>query len=376
MDERLFGSDFGQFRLERRPRIAGQSLRAWDAADEYLLRELAQQKSEVGKVLVVNDGFGALSVALHPFSPQSWSDSWLAQQACRDNLRLNRLDENTVRQLSSLQLPTPPLDVVLIKIPKTLALLEYQLLMLKPLLTPETQILLAGMTRAMPSSLWKMLERLIGPTQTLPAVKKAKLIRLQVDAALPASPNPYPLCWPLEQSDFTLCNHANVFSREKLDIGARFMLQHLPQTQGAGDVIDLGCGNGVLGLMAAAQNPQISVTFVDESWMAIASARLNCRQLSHAENRLHFRVGDGLTEFDDASADLVLCNPPFHQQQAIGDFIALSMFRDSARVLRPGGELWVIGNRHLGYHKKLKKDFRSVTLQASNSKFVILRAVT
>jgi 16S rRNA (guanine1207-N2)-methyltransferase len=374
MNETLFISEFGRFRLERRPSIARQNLRAWDAADEYLLRELAEQQTKLQNLLIVNDSFGALSVALHEFKPQNWSDSWLAHQACRENLHRNNLRENAVSFLQSLQSPPSPLDVVLIKIPKTLALLEYQLLVLKPLLKPESKILLAGMTRAMPSSLWKFLERIIGPTQTRPALKKAKLIQLQRDTSLPDVENPYPLCWPLEQSEFTICNHANVFSRERLDIGARFMLQHLPQTQGAGEIIDLGCGNGVLGLMAAAQNLQASVYFVDESYMAVESARLNCRQLKHPPGRLHFHTTDGLTGFDDDSADLILCNPPFHQQQAIGDFIALSMFRHAARVLREDGELWVIGNRHLGYHKKLKKDFRSVTLAASNSKFVILKA--
>ena len=33
------------------------------------------------------------------------------------------------------------------------------------------------------------------------------------------------------------------------------------------------------------------------------------------------------------------------------------MFRESKQVLRRGGELWVIGNRHLGYHIQLKKLF-------------------
>ncbi len=375
MTDRIFQSPYGDFELQRQPVLSRLPLRAWDAADEYLLQQLNEQNCRPANPLIVNDGFGALSIAMHAFTPQNWSDSWLAQQACRENLRINDVDETAVRFVPSLQLPQPEFDQVLIKIPKTLALLEYQLLMLKPLLKPDTQIWLAGMSRAMPSSLWKMLERIIGPTQTLPAKKKAKLIQLQLDASLSEVANPYPKCWLLEQTEFEICNHANVFAREKLDIGARFMLQHLPQTEGAGDIIDLGCGNGVLGLMAAAQNPQARVSFVDESFMAVESARINCQQLQDANERLQFQVGDGLKGFDENSADLILCNPPFHQQQAIGDFIARSMFRESARVLRPGGELWVIGNRHLGYHKKLKKDFRSVTLIASNSKFVILTAV-
>ncbi len=69
-------------------------------------------------------------------------------------------------------------------------------------------------------------------------------------------------------------NHANVFSRTSLDIGARFMLDNLP-IHSARKVIDLGCGNGVLGLSLLAKDSEVEVTFIDESHMAVASARLN-----------------------------------------------------------------------------------------------------
>jgi 16S rRNA (guanine1207-N2)-methyltransferase len=51
------------------------------------------------------------------------------------------------------------------------------------------------------------------------------------------------------------------------------------------------------------------------------------------------------------------------------------MFADSRRSLRRGGELWVVGNRHLGYHAKLKRLFGNCEVVASNTKFVVLRAV-
>jgi 16S rRNA (guanine1207-N2)-methyltransferase len=50
------------------------------------------------------------------------------------------------------------------------------------------------------------------------------------------------------------------------------------------------------------------------------------------------------------------------------------MFRQARDVLRPDGELWLIGNRHLAYHIALKKLFGKVELIASNAKFVVLRA--
>jgi len=50
------------------------------------------------------------------------------------------------------------------------------------------------------------------------------------------------------------------------------------------------------------------------------------------------------------------------------------MFSQSARHLRDGGELWIVGNRHLQYHLKLKRLFGNCRLVAGNAKFVVLAA--
>jgi 16S rRNA G1207 methylase RsmC len=50
------------------------------------------------------------------------------------------------------------------------------------------------------------------------------------------------------------------------------------------------------------------------------------------------------------------------------------MFQHSKQQLNRGGELWVVGNRHLSYHIKLKRLFGNVRTIASNKKFVVLAA--
>ena len=376
MSETHLTSPYGDYDLLRLPRRPRELLRAWDAADELLLQTLKDRSITLNRPLICNDSFGALSVALHSFHPISWSDSVIAHQATRLNLQENALAETDVDYLSSIDLPKRAVSLAIIKLPKTLALFEYQLIRLRPLLTAHSTLLVAGMAKAMPPAVWKILERIIGPTQTSRAFKKSKVIQVSVNVALGVPSNPYPVVWKLEETEFSLSNHANVFSRDKLDIGTRFLLQNLPQTEGEGDIIDLGCGNGVLGLMAAQQNPQVRLHFVDESYMALESARENCKQLPGYAERMSFHAALDLADFEDQSCDLILCNPPFHQKQAVGDTLAISMFRESARVLRSGCELWVIGNQHLGYHQKLKNWFDQVELVASNSKFVIFKATT
>jgi len=364
----------GSFKLQRFPIEAGEKLQAWDAADEYLLNDVSDKLAEIEspRVLILNDSFGALAVALHAFNPVVLSDSYLSQTSTRENLKLNQIQPEQVKLLTSLELPEGTFDFILIKAPKTIAYLEDSLSRLQSVMTENTQLITAGMVKNMPASIWKTIDKVVGETVPSKAVKKARLIYAKPDLTKRVS-NDYPSYFALENTAYQIANHANVFSRQSLDIGTRFFLSKLPQNEKYQQVVDLGCGNGVVGLIFAEKNPQASLNFVDESFMAVASAELSFKQLK-SKKAATFQTGDALTNFTENSMDLILCNPPFHQQTTIGSHIALRMFKQARQVLRTGGELWVIGNRHLGYQVSLKKYFSKVELVASDAKFIILKA--
>jgi 16S rRNA (guanine1207-N2)-methyltransferase len=371
----LFNVPQGSFDLIRLPLRRHELLQPYDAGDDYLLCHLAEQylPKPGSRVLIFNDSFGALAVTLSAYRPAAVSDSYLSQQATRLNLERNGKAADSVRLINSLEILEGQYDLVLIKVPKTLALLEHQLISLHGHLKRDTQIVLAGMVKMLPATIWQTVERLLGPTTTALARKKAKLIFAQGQQSENPLANPYPVRYKLEHTDFWIANHANVFSRDSLDIGTRFLLEHLPEGLGKCVIVDLGCGNGVVGLTAAARNPDAIVHFVDESYMAVASARENFEAAFDLERSASFQLGDSLKDFEPESADLILCNPPFHQQYEQGDQIAVGMFKDAKRVLLQEGELWVIGNRHLHYHANLDRLFGGHVVVAANSKFVILR---
>ena len=160
------------------------------------------------------------------------------------------------------------------------------------------------------------------------------------------------------------------------------MLKQLDKCPRANKIIDLGCGNGALGIIAHRLQPDAQLYFTDESYMAVKSAKesyqLNfCDHSDHpASDKVNFEAANILisSRSEDHKADLILCNPPFHQAHTIGDHIAWQMFKQSLKALNNGGELWVIGNRHLAYHIKLKKLFGNCKTIASNNKFVVLAA--
>ncbi|SCZ05116.1 methyltransferase [Pseudomonas sp. NFACC37-1] len=375
----LLDSPFAQLDLIRQPEQQNEPLQAFDAADEYLLAYLAeQQPAAQTRVLVLNDGFGALAASLAGNAlVTSSGDSFLALQALEKNLVRNGRPFDAVPTLPASEALAGPFDRVLIKVPKTLALLEEQLIRLQGQLAPGAQVIAGAMIKHLPRAAGDLLERYIGPVQASLAVKKARLLIATPPSA--SSPNstpvvsPYPTRYWLDEPKIELLNHANVFCREGLDIGTRAFLPHLPKNLGTARVADLGCGNGVLAIASALRNPEARYTLVDESYMAVQSAAENWRA-ALGEREVTIRPGDGLAGQEAQSLDVVLCNPPFHQQQVVGDFLAWRMFQQAREALVVGGALYIVGNRHLGYHSKLARLFRGVEQVAATPKFVILKA--
>ncbi|MFF7731849.1 MULTISPECIES: methyltransferase [unclassified Streptomyces] len=370
---------WGEPALTRFPEDPRDRLRAWDASDEYLLRHLAEERVPLdGTVVVVGDRWGALVTALAAHGPAQITDSHLAQEATRANLARAGVAPGAVRLLTTQDPPPERIDVLLVRVPKSLALLEDQLLRLAPAVHAGTVVVGTGMVKEIHTSTLTLFERILGPTRTSLAEKKARLILCTPDPARERPGNPWPYVYTLPDgigpaAGGTVVNHAGVFCADRLDIGTRFFLRQLPEGRGR-RVVDLGCGNGVVGTSVALGDPDAEVLFVDESFQAVASAEATYKA-NGAPGHAEFRVGDGLAGVPSGSVDLVLNNPPFHSHQATTDATAWRMFTGARRALRPGGELWVIGNRHLGYHVKLRKLFGNSRVVASDPKFVVLKAV-
>ncbi|KWW18409.1 methyltransferase [Pseudomonas putida] len=370
----LLTTPYAELDLIRQPEQANDPLQAFDAADEYLLAQLHAQAPDANcRVLVLNDSFGALAASLAGrLQVVSSGDSHLAHLALEKNLARNGLPFDSVPFVPASERWQGPFDRVLVRVPKTLALLEEQLIRLQGHLAPGAQVIAGAMIKHLPHAAGDLMEKYIGPVQASLAQKKARLLTATL-AERPVARSPYPSRYRLDAPALELVNHANVFCREGLDIGTRAFLPHLPRDLGNARVADLGCGNGVLAVASALTNPDAQYTLVDESYMAVQSAQENW-QAALGERPATFVAADGLAGVEKQSLDVVLCNPPFHQQQVVGDFLAWRMFLQAREALVVGGALYIVGNRHLGYHSKLARLFRGVEQVAATPKFVILKA--
>src|SRR5690242_6555032 len=192
MNDRMT-TPWGELALARFPEDPRERLRAWDASDEYLLRHLEAEKVPLsGTVVVLGDRWGALVTALAAHRPVQITDSFLAQEATRANLARAGAETGAVRLLTTQDPPPERVDVLLVRVPKSLALLEDQLLRLAPAVHEGTVVVGTGMVKEIHTSTLQLFERILGPTRTSLAERKARLIFCTPDAARERPANPWP----------------------------------------------------------------------------------------------------------------------------------------------------------------------------------------
>ena len=378
----LTNANFTNTDLKRYPRRKNDPLQAWDSADELLLKHLdpvaLSRSPKPPRLLILGDQFGALSCTLETFDMTTYTDSYVSFKA----IQLN--SENRISPLNHLKDLTGLYDSVLLRIPKNMSFFEDILCHLTHHLNAGSKVICGSMVKHLAPASFELLNKYIGETSTSLAHKKARLIFADFQRTRVQSPYPkevkveVPGLFHANSKSFI--NHSNLFSREKLDIGTRFLLNHIPRGNSK-VILDLGCGNGIIGIKAKLLNPSAQLIFSDESNMAIQSARANYRnyfqnQAPHpVQNHPQFQWTNCYEDPPPIEVDLVLCNPPFHQGTTLSDFIALQMFTDAHRVLTKGGKLRVIGNTHLQYPRRLKGIFGNSEIVAANNKFTIVDAI-
>ena len=161
-------------------------------------------------------------------------------------------------------------------------------------------------------------------------------------ARAPASARrPIEICAEIRGRSFRFQSDAGVFSATRLDSGTR-LLAEVMEINPADRVLDLGCGYGALGIVAAALAPAGGAVLLDRNARAIALAQSNLA-LNRITNALVV-LADGVDALASQAFDVVVTNPPVHAgNEAVFAFIA-----GAHRALRPGGRFYLVGRRSRG----------------------------
>ena len=161
--------------------------------------------------------------------------------------------------------------------------------------------------------------------------------------------------------DLRFITGAGLFSKSRIDDGTRLLIEALPADPGWGDVLDLGCGYGAIGIAVASRWPQVWVTMADIDPLAASTARANAA-LNRVGERCEVRVSDGISARADRRFDAVLSHLPTHvPKPTLGRLIG-----ESARVLRPGGELIAVTASAVDLRDRISEVFETVTVLAES----------
>ena len=162
---------------------------------------------------------------------------------------------------------------------------------------------------------------------------------------------------------------AGVFSRGELDTGTRLLLEALPENL-HGDILDMGCGWGPIGISVKAVWPETAVTMTDVNLRALAHSRENAaRNGAEAE----ILESDGFSALEGRSFDAVITNPPIRAGKAV----IYGLFARARDFLKPGGALYIVIRKQQGAPsalKYLKEVYGRAEVVDRGSGFHVIRA--
>lgn len=395
--------DFPYASLRRFPDVEAPNLQAWDATDEQLVQRALGSGVDGAEIAVIGDDYGAITLALADAGCRGirvHQDLATGRRALAGNAAALGFGSTEIpderasqRRVGPRHAETRPerlgfgtgttpfipceLDesllqgarLVLLQLPKSLAELEEIADAVTRWAAPEVTLIAGGRVKHMTLAQNEVLGRSFAEVQPQRAERKSRLIVASDPREAPVR-SPYPVTEAVEvpglDEPLTLVAHGGAFAGAKLDIGTRVLLEvmarpTLRQAQGAATrqaqgaaptVVDLGCGTGALAAAYALGHADARVIATDRSAAAAASARATMIA-NGVDDRVTVTHDDAGSEIPDASADLILLNPPFHLGAGIHTGAATRLFEAAARILRPGGELLTVYNSHLGYRSEL-----------------------
>jgi 16S rRNA (guanine1207-N2)-methyltransferase len=349
----------------------------------YLIAEKVILPSD-SRVLYLGCGNGAAGaiIAKQLTTGYLWLHdiSYIAAQMTAETFSINQTANAHV--LTSINLPAElenNLDAVIIELPKGRKLAQRWLAHAFKLLKTGGVLYLSGANRQGISPVVEDARTLLAEPVVLGYKKGNRLVRFQkIQQELPfvgwwQTPGIAPNTWhrfvlQIQSESIEIFSLPGIFSFDRLDPGTQLLLDSLPNLRNM-NVLDLGCGYGVLGLVAT-RSGAAYVDMVDANLLAVAAAQTNVQRLGLANARA--LASDVLSAIPERKYDLIISNPPFHTGRDVDYQVAGAFIEQSFGALETGGQLYCVANRFICYEKIMELHFQSVELLVQSPSYHVL----
>jgi len=263
-------------------------------------------------------------------------------------------------------------DLVVIAFPKSKAELNFTLAMVAHATSEETNILIVGDNKSGIKSIDKLTKN------TLISCNKVDSARhcLLLIAKLTPQTSPFVLDEWYEYYDVSIdgielkiAALPGVFSQKGLDKGTKVLLENLPQISGS-NILDFGCGAGVIASFVGKRYPNLSLNLLDVSALAIASSK---KTLSINNLQGQVFASNSLSELKDKYST-VISNPPFHQGVKTNYQATETFLQGIKQYLNAKGEVIVVANNFLQYEPIMKSSIGKTKKLMSEQGFTIYQS--
>ena len=175
----------------------------------------------------------------------------------------------------------------------------------------------------------------------------------------------------LRGREYTLHTRPGIFSWDHVDEATAILADAIQVPNGA-SVLDLGCGCGALGIVAASLSGGGPLCMLDADVEAVRSATRSAESNGVASARA--LVSDVASAVLDERFDVVVTNPPFHVGKATDLDVPMQFIEDAFQVLTEGGQLFLVANRTLPYEQAIRHRFGNVANLHDGPRFKVLTA--
>jgi len=264
-------------------------------------------------------------------------------------------------------------DLLLIFVPKAKQETQYLLANLAPHLEQGAAIILVGEKKCGIKSAGSLLKPYASHINMLDSARHCSLLYCELTSPVTDfKQEDWIKTYTVKVNDVALeiCSLPGVFSHGELDKGTELLLQHLPQDL-KGNLLDFGCGAGVIGCYIQTIYPNLDIDMIDINAYALASAKL-----SLIKNKLNANVFPSNVFSDiDKTYNTLISNPPFHSGKDTNYVAAETFINQSPKKLKHQGTFLVVANKFLRYEPLLTNSYKNLTTTQQNNKFKLLMCI-
>lgn len=335
-----------------------------DNINQLLLRnpDLLKAKAPLFINLPIDDFFEEYH-ALHPQAVMTCYNT-----NYQSHLQAKRLDLTQMTAVFNVYYQSKTAhDLVIIQFPKSKAELTFMLAMIKDSIANECLVLVVGENKSGIKSLAKLTEQQLGDCAKIDAARHcllfaSNILATQESFILDNWLKPY--SFMIKDISVDVVALPGVFSQNGLDIGTQVLLENLPKKI-TGELLDFGCGAGVIASYLGKVFPEIKLNLLDVSALALYSAQATLK-LNNLTG--HVFPSDSLSDVK-GKYDYVISNPPFHQGLKT-NYQATETFLSKIKPhLKPKGQVTVVANSFLRYQPIMEEAIGRTQILAKQKGF-------